>query len=73
MLPHPSLMFIDNKNIPAPSMVAMLPINCISDCEKKVFSLSVSLLMREIRSPALFWLKNPTGSNCILLKSHYAG
>ena len=42
----------------------MEPMNCMSACEKNWFSLSVSLLMREIRSPALFWLKNATGNSC---------
>ena len=36
-------------------------------CEKNWFILSVSLFMREIRSPALFWLKNATGNSCSLL------
>ena len=50
----PNSGLIDKRKIPAPSMVKMLLINCIRDCEKKRLSLSVSLLIREIRSPALF-------------------
>jgi len=64
----PSLKCIHNKNIPAPTIVAILPINCINDCEKNWLSLSVSLFTRDIRSPALFWLKKSTGNCCSLLK-----
>jgi len=43
-----------------------LRINCIKAWLINWFNLSVSLLIREIRSPDLFWLKNATGNSCSL-------
>ena len=38
-------------------------------CYTKLLRLSVSLFTREIRSPALFWLKKSIGSSCNLVKT----
>jgi len=65
----PSRKLIVSKKIPAPVIVAKVPINYMSDWEKNVFILSVSLFIREIRSPALFWLKNASGNSWSLLKT----
>ncbi len=44
-------------------MIKMLETNCISDWEKNWLSLSVSLLMREMRSPALLLAKKQDGTD----------
>ncbi len=47
--------------MPAPSTRKLLPNICISAWEKNWLIRSVSLLTREIRSPARFWAKNAMG------------
>ncbi len=56
------------KKMAAPIITKMLPTKRMMISEKNWFSLSVSLLMREMRSPALFAWKNPIGRACSLLK-----
>ena len=64
---RPSRTLSVRMKIAVPAIMNRFDANCISACEKNTFSLSVSLLMREMRSPALFWLKKSSGSCCSLV------
>ena len=65
----PSRRLSESRKTPAPIITMTFAANWTSACEKNWFSLSVSLLIREIRSPALFWLKNSSGRSCSLVNS----
>ena len=57
------------RKIVAPAIMNRLAASCTRLCAKNWFSLSVSLLILEMRSPALFWLKKSSGRCCSFVKS----